>query len=227
MRSRGCWRRRVSSCWRCRSRSGCCRCWRWRRRWRSPAARSAIYAHGVVEGLALIGGGRKVCAKEVAIEERVLIVATWRPHAVGTAGGRVKRTAREVTDRRDIEPVVAFYQTNVQPGNLDPVFTKTKMAPKKSNYRRHCHAAGYQRAAVAFGDALPNFPGRAGNDGILQIVREDRCQSPSAAGHVEIVINTGVLAAAQRGVLLVSEPVDAVKVPVIPKWTGTTGRTCR
>ena len=150
---------------------GGCRCCRWR--WRSRAAGSAIHAHGEVGGLALIGGGRKVSAKEVAIEERVLVVATWRAHAVGPAGGRVKRTAREAADRRDIEPVRAWRQTNVQPGNLDPVFTKTKMAPKKSNYRRHCHAAGNQRAAVAFGDALPNFPGRAGNVGIRQIVGED------------------------------------------------------
>ena len=114
----------------------------------------------------MFGGGLEVSAKEVAIEERVHVVATWRAHAVGPAGGRVKRTAREVANRGHIEPVVAFRQTNVQPGNLDPVFTKTKMAPKKSNYRRHCHAAANQRAAVAFGHALPNFPGRAGNVGI-------------------------------------------------------------
>jgi hypothetical protein len=176
----------------------------------------------------LFGGGLEVSAKEVAIEERVLIVATWRAHAVGTAGGRVKRTAREVTDRRDIEPVVAFYQTNVQPGNLDPVFTKTKTAPKKSNYRGHCHAAGNQRAAVAFGHALPNFPCRAGNVGILQVVGEDGCHIPfGAAGHVEIIVNTVELAVAQGGVLLVSEPVDAIEIPVIPKWAGRTGRTCR
>ena len=171
----------MSSCWCwCSSKRGrwrrcgrvscaCCRCWRWR--WRSPAARSAIYAHGVVEGLALKGGGRKVCAKEVAIEERVLIVATWRPHAVGTAGGRVKRAAPEVADRRHIEPVRAWRQTNVQSGNLDHEFGNTEPAPAcRSNYRRHCHAAGNQRAAVAFGDALPNFPGCAGNGRKRQIV---------------------------------------------------------
>src|SRR5206468_10359798 len=94
---------------------GRCRCWRWR----SRTARSAIHAHGEVGGLALIGGGRKVSPKEVAIEERVLVVATWRAHAVGTAGGRVKRTATEVADRRDIEPVDAWRQTNVQSNNLD------------------------------------------------------------------------------------------------------------
>ena len=41
-----------------------------------------------------LDGGRKVCAKEVAIEERIQVVATWRPHAVGPAGSRVKRTTR-------------------------------------------------------------------------------------------------------------------------------------
>src|SRR5206468_3684765 len=108
-------------------------------------------------------------------------------------------------------------------------FLKTEPAPASiSNYRRHCHAAGNQRAAVAFGDALPNFPGRAGNLGIRQIVGEDGCHSPpAAAGHVEIVINTGVLADAQEGVLLVSERVDAIKVPVIPKCAARTGRACR
>src|SRR5207249_8657941 len=94
--------RRVRSC--------CSSCWHWRRR--SLAARSAIHAHGEVGGLALIGCGRKVSAKEVAIEERVLIVATWRAHAVGTARGRVKRTAPAVAaNRRDIEPVGAWRQT--------------------------------------------------------------------------------------------------------------------
>ena len=101
---------------------GCCRGWRWRRR---AAARSTIYAHGEVRALVLIGGGRKVSNKEVAIEESVLVVATWRAHAVGAAGGRVKGTAREVADRRDIEPVVAFRQTNVQSDNFDHVFANT------------------------------------------------------------------------------------------------------
>ena len=190
--------------------------------------RTAIHAHGEVGGLALIGGGRKVSPKEVAIEERVQVVATWRAHAVGTARVRIKRTATEVADRRHIQPVGAWRQINVQSGNLDHEFLKTEPAPASiSNYRRHCHAAGNQRAAVAFGDALPNFPGRAGNGGTRQIVGEDGCQSPSAAGHVEIVINTGEFAFAQRGVVLVSETVDAIKVPVIPKWAGRTGRTCR
>ena len=67
---------------------------------------------------------------------------------------------------------MAFRQTNVQPNNLDSVFTKLN-AFNKSNHRRHCHAAGNQRAAVAFGDALPNFPRRSGNVSILKIVRED------------------------------------------------------
>ena len=117
---------------------------------------------------------------------------------------------------------------NAQSGNLNHEFGKTEPAPPgRSNYRRYCRAAGYQRATVAFGDPLPNFPSRAGHVGVLQIVGEDRCHIPSAAGHDEIVINTGELAAAQRGVVLVSEPVDSVKVPVIPKWAGSAGYTCR
>ena len=207
---------------RSRCRSGCCR------RWRSRAARSAIHAHGEVRGLALIGGRRKVCAKEVAIEERVLIVTTRRPNAVGTAGGRVKRTARQIADRRHIEEVGPWRQIHVQPINRDHEFGKPKPAPAcRSYYRRHCHAAGYQRPTVAFGDALPNFPRRPGNVGIRQVVRKDGCYGPSAAGHVEIVINTAELPTAQRRIVLVREPVDAVKVSVIPKWTGRTRRTCR
>src|SRR5207248_7572990 len=144
--------------------------------------------------------------------------ATWRAHAVGSAGGRVKRTAREVADRRHIEPVGAWRQIHVQPGNLHHEFGKPEPAPSsRSNYRRHCHAARYQRAAVSFRHALTDFPEGAGYGGIRQIVREDRCDIPSGAGHDEIVINTGELAAAQRGVVLVSQPVDAVKVAVIPK----------
>src|SRR4029077_9863537 len=64
------------------------------------------YAHGVVVGLGLIGSRREVNAKVGAIEERVLVVATGRAHAVRAAGRRIKRTARAVADRRDIEPVV-------------------------------------------------------------------------------------------------------------------------
>ena len=110
----------------------------------------------------------------VGIPPRVHVVATWRAYAVGPAGGPVKRTARAVADRRHIEPVGAWRQTNVQSNNLDHVFGKTEPAPaSRSNYRRHCHAAGNQRAAVAFGDALPNFPERAGNGGTRQIVGED------------------------------------------------------
>src|SRR5437867_9898956 len=103
----------------------------------------ALPIYGEVGGLALIGGGRKVSPKEVAIEERVHVVETWRAHAGGPAGGRVRRTAREGADRRDIEPVRAWRQTNVQSDNLDHVFGKTEPAPaSRSNYRRHCHAAG-------------------------------------------------------------------------------------
>ena len=180
----GCPRSSRCSCWcsccrsssssRCRSRcrccSCCCCCWRWR----SGSRGSAIHPHGEVRRLALLGGGLPGSAKEVAVEERVHVVATWRPHAVGPAGGRVKRTATEVADRRHIEEVGPWRQTNVQPRNLDHEFGKPEPAPPcRSNYRRHGHAAGNQRPAVAFGDPLPNFPGRAGNVGIRQIVGED------------------------------------------------------
>ena len=151
-----------------------------RRRWRRVflAAPNPDYAHGEVEGLAHIGGGREDSPKEGAIKERVLVVATRRAHAVGPTGARIKRTARAVADRRDIEPVkLACWQgrqVNVQSGNLDHVFGKTEPAPaSRSNYRRCCHAAGDQRAAVPFGDAGANFPGRASYGGVRQIVGED------------------------------------------------------
>src|SRR5437762_13909627 len=102
-----------------------------------------MHAHGQVGGLALIAGGRKVSAKEVAIEERVLIVATWRAHAVGTARVRVKRAAAAVADNRSEERRVGRRRSNVKPGNLDNEFLKTEPAPASiSNYRRHCHSAG-------------------------------------------------------------------------------------
>ena len=67
----------------------------------------ADYAIGEVVALAVrVLSVRKEVAKEGAIEERVVVVATGRAHAVGAAGGRIKRTARAVADRRDIEPVV-------------------------------------------------------------------------------------------------------------------------
>ena len=155
----------------CRCRCGCgCRCWRWRCR----AARSAIHAHGEVRRLALLGGGLPGSAKEVAVEERVQVVATWRPHAVGPLVVESNERPTEVADRRHIEEVGPWRQTNVQPRNLDHEFGKPEPAPPcRSNYRRHCHAAGNHRPAVAFGDALPNFPGRPGNVGIRQIVGED------------------------------------------------------
>ena len=110
----------------------------------------------------------------VGIPPRVHVVATWRAYAVGPAGGPVKRTARAVADRRHIEKVGACRQTDIQSGNLDHVFGIAEPAPaSRSNYRRHCHAARNQCAVVSYGDALPNFPGRASNVGILQIVGED------------------------------------------------------
>ena len=163
-----------------------------------------------------------------AIDERVVVVPTGQAHAVGTARVRIKRTAPAVANRRHIEPVGAWRQINAQSRNLDHEFDKTEPAPAcRSNYRRCCHAAGDHRPAVPFGDATANFPGRARNVGILQIVREDRCHMPSGAGHDEIVIDTGLL---DKRVLLVSETVDVIKVTVIPKWATwagrTVGRTC-
>ena len=161
---------------------------------------------------------------EVAIEERVLVVATRRAHAVRAAGGRVKGTPREIADRRDIEPVeLACWQNrqgNVQTGDFDLEFGKPKRAPTgRRNHRRCCHAARHQRAAcVKQGGAASNFPRRTGHVGILQIIGEGFRYSPPAAGHVEIVIHTGELAGAQGGVPLVRQAVDAIKVAVIPKW---------
>ena len=92
-------------------------------------------------GLTLIGRGPEGDTKEVAVEERVLVVAAGRAHAVGAAGVRVKGTAREVADRRDIEPVeLACWQDrqgNAQPGDFDLEFGKPEPAPaRRSNYRR-------------------------------------------------------------------------------------------
>ena len=83
----------------------------------------------------MIGGGPEGDAKEVAIEERVLVVATGRADAVGAnavSDGRIKGTAREVANRRDIEPVeLACWQDrqeNVQPGDLNLEFAKPDSA---------------------------------------------------------------------------------------------------
>ena len=175
----------------------------------------------------MIGRGPEGDSEEVAIEERVLVVATGRPdavHARGGRDGRVKGSAREVADRRDIEPVeLACWigrQVNVQPDDFDLEFGKPEPAPaRRSNYRRCCHAAGHQSPACGKqSGAGSNFPGRPGNVGILQIIGEDFRYSPPSASHVEIVIHTGELARAQGGIPLVRQAVDAIKVAVIPKW---------
>src|SRR5205085_1484037 len=192
----------------CVERKGRCPHWH-RRRFRRSVVGIGRHANGELFPYTTLFRSRKVSAKEVAVEERVHVVATWRAYAVGPAGGRVKRTTGEIADRRHIEPVSAWRQTHVQSGNLHHVFDKPEPAPaSRSNYRRHCHAAGNQRAAVPFGHALTDFPEGAGNIGIRQIVREDGCHTPSGTGDDEIVINTGELAAAQRGVVLVSKAVN-------------------
>ena len=213
------WARRCRSrCWyRCR-RSGRCRCWCGCQR----TDYSADYAHGIVVGLTLIGRVLEGGAKEVTVEERVRVVATGRAHTGGTAGGRVKGKAREVPDRGDIEPVELACrqgrQENVHPRDLDLEFGIPEPAPAgRGNYRRCCHAAGHQGAAcVKQGGAISNFPRRADYDGILQIVGEDGGYIPPAAGHIKIVIHTGELAGAERGVLLISQAVDEISVAVIP-----------
>ena len=170
----------------------------------------------------MIGRGAEVDSKEVAIEERVLVVATGRPHAVGAGGGRVKGTAREVANRRDIEPVeLACWQArqeNIQPGDFNFEFAQINSANNLSNYRRCRGAAGDQRAAcVKQGSAASNFPRRTGNGDVKEkIMGEDFGYIPPL-GHVEIVIYTGELAGAERGVPLVSQAVDAIIVAVIPK----------
>src|ERR1700730_14015009 len=123
------------------------------------------YAIGEVVGLSQIGiaSGREVIPKVGAIEERILVVATGAAHAVGSAGCRIKRTARAVADRRDIEPVVLaggqHWQKNVQTRNLDLECTTIYATLiRLSNYRRVRGAAGDQGAAVPFGDASADFP---------------------------------------------------------------------
>ena len=164
-----------------------------------------------------------------AVDERVVVVATGQAHAVGTARVRIKRTATAVANRRHIEPVGAWRQINAQSRNLDHEFGKAEPAPpSRCHYRRCGRAAGHHRAPVPFGHSAANFPRRTRNVGIRQIVREDRCYMPSGSGHDEVVIDTGL---AHKRVHLVSQTVNAIKVPVIPKWTGRTvpsaGRTCR
>src|SRR5206468_9212684 len=136
-----------------------------------------------VGGLALSGGGRKVSAKEVAIEERVLVVATWRAHAVGPAGGLVIPTARAIAVPRDIEPVVAWRQTNVQSNNLDHVFGKTEPAPAEMG-RASCRGSGSSsRGAASFsGNALRRFRDRAVNGGTPHVVGLCCHPTPSRTG---------------------------------------------
>src|ERR1700675_1590757 len=127
------------------------------------------YSIGEVVGLAFIGGRSEVSAKVGAIEKCVLVVTTGCAYTVGAAGGRIKRSARAVADRRDVEPVVAWNQSDIQPGDVDSVFAKPKAAGYLSNARRVCGAAGNQSAGVPFGDASVDFPVRCGDDGILQV----------------------------------------------------------
>src|SRR4029077_7844341 len=69
---------------------------------------------------------------------------------------------------------------------------------------------------VARGNSLPDFPGSAGHVRVLKIIGEHRGHIPSArVCHQKIIINMGVFTS--RGVLLVGETVDTVKVAIVPK----------
>ena len=110
-----------------------------------------------------------------------------------------------------------------QTGDFDRVFGKTEpRSAGRSNGRGRVQAAEQQGAGVPFGDASADFPVRGGNagSGTQQIIGEDCGYIPPAGvGHVEIVINSGV----KPGVLPVSEPVDVIKVAVIPEEDRTRG----
>ena len=89
-------------------------------------------------------------------------------------------------DRRDIEPLELASgqsrQLNVQPGDLDHVFGKTEPAPAgRNNYGRLCAAGGDQGAGVPFEDAGANFPSRAGNNCVRQIIGEESRHIPRGA----------------------------------------------
>src|SRR5438876_8064605 len=73
------------------------------------------YAIGEVGVLALYLGRCEESAKEGAIEERVMDrVVAASAYAVGAASGRIKRTARAVVSRRDIEPILLACWQSVQ-----------------------------------------------------------------------------------------------------------------
>lgn len=177
-----------------------------------------------------IGGVYKGDPIEVAIKERVRVVATRRAHTVGAAGGRVIGTSCKVANRRDIKPVeLACWQgrqKNVQPGDFDLEFRDLSAAAASGgNDRRCCGAAGDQGAPGGEqGRAPSNFPSRARNGGPHQIVREDFGHIPPIAGDVEIVIYTSELPGADGGVPLIRDTVHAIKVAIVPKCGRSSGR---
>src|SRR5215831_13878402 len=90
------------------------------------AAYGAVYSHREIGALvyAWIAGRREDDAKCGAVPKGILVVATGRAHAVGTAGVRIIRRTRRVADRRNGQPVrtSAERQMDVQAGNLHLVF---------------------------------------------------------------------------------------------------------
>src|SRR5207249_10048601 len=114
------------------------------------------------------------CANEVAIEDRGLVVASLRGLALPPTAALFPYTTLFRSDRRDIEPVDAWRQTNVQSNNLDHEFGKPEPAPaSRSNYRRHCHATSEERTSELHSRSVPVCRLLADKDGILQIVGED------------------------------------------------------
>ncbi len=67
-----------------------------------PAADRAIDTHREVVRLAKVCRAGKDSAKEVAVEERILVVAARRSDAVSAARGRIEGTTGEVANRGEL-----------------------------------------------------------------------------------------------------------------------------
>ncbi len=104
-----------------------------------------------------------------------------------------------------------------QPGNLDLVFSETKRgATRRRHHWCHGHTTVNKYATVARGNSLPDFPGGAGHVRILKVIGKHRGHIPSArVCHQETIVN--MVDFTNRGVLLVRQAVDTVKVAIVPK----------
>src|SRR5215469_16030822 len=104
-----------------------------------------------------------------------------------------------------------------QPSNPNHIFGETKPgATRRRHNRCHGFTRGNKYAAGAHGNALPDFPDRAGHVRVLKIIGEHPGHIPSAeVCHQEIIVNTGAFTT--RGVQLVGKGVDTVKVAIVPK----------